>query len=109
LEQFDGSYSGGYSGGLTYMGNDYSVSGNVAFSVSNGTITVSEPGSGSGTVSASGSAGFTGRLAVAGLEQPLNCSFSGSFVPQGEGVSASGGWSCSGEASGSGNWNASRY
>jgi len=90
------------------MGNNYTVDGIVAFSVSNGTITVSEPGSGSGSVSSSGSASFGGRLTVQGLDQPLNCSFTGSFVAQSGGVSASGGWTCSGEASGSGSWSASR-
>jgi len=106
--QFDGSYAGNYSGSLTYLGNVYSVDGHLGFSVTSGVITVFEPGSGSGTVSSSGSAIFSGRLLVPTLDDPLNCNFSGSFVAQGSGVQASGSWTCSGEASGSGSWSASR-
>jgi hypothetical protein len=106
--QFEGNYEGTYSGSLTYMGDSSSVAGNVAFSVSSCVINVSQPGSGSGSVSPSGDASFGGGLTVAGLDGPLSCSFTGSFVPQGGGVGASGSWSCGGAASGSGSWSASR-
>jgi hypothetical protein len=96
VSQFDGSYSGSYSG---------PVSGSVAFTVSNGVITVTDPGSGSGTVSASGSTSFSGS----GGYEGASYSFSGTFVVSNGTASAGGGWSGSymGETA-SGTWSATR-
>jgi hypothetical protein len=102
VRQFDGSYGGSYAG--RFAGE--SVSGPVAFTVSNGAITVTVPGRGSGSVDAAGSASFSGSLGVEGV----SCTFSGSFQvsPSGS-ASASGTWSCPGlGSSGQGTWSATR-
>lgn len=99
--RFNGSYRGSYSG--TFEG--IPVNGPAAFTVSNGNINVTEPGSGGGSVDASGSANFSGRLDVGG---GVNCNFRGTFQTQGALATASGSWNCSGNGSGSGNWNAQR-
>lgn len=101
---FDGSYTGTYIGSLTSMGESRAVSGGVALSVSNCVITVAAPGSGTGSLSAAGSATFSGNLTVPGQSGTLACSFNGNFTSD----AASGGWTCSGEASGSGNWSVGR-
>lgn len=101
VERFNGSYRGSFSG--TFEGQ--SVSGPAAFTVSNGNINVTEPGSGGGSVDASGSANFSGRLDVGG---GVNCNFRGTFQTQGTLATASGSWNCSGNGTGSGNWNAQR-
>jgi hypothetical protein len=101
VQRFDGSYRGSYSG--TFDG--IAVDGPAAFTVSSGNINVTEPGSGGGSVDASGSANFSGRLDVGG---GVNCSFRGTFQTQGTLATASGSWSCSGNGTGSGNWNAQR-
>jgi hypothetical protein len=97
VAQYDGNYRGAYSG--TFGGAP--VSGPVAYSVSNGQLSLTEPGGGSGTVDASGSANFGGKGNVGGAD----CSFRGNF----QGGTASGTWTCSGGGlTGNGNWNAQR-
>lgn len=97
VSQFDGYYTGSYDGA------DY---GSVAFTVSNGVITVSYPGNGSGTVSAAGSTSFSGAGGYAGATY----SFSGTFVVSSGTASASGSWTGSMMGmSGSGTWSATRY
>jgi hypothetical protein len=96
VSQFDGYYTGSYSGTL---------SGSVAFTVSNGVITVTDPGGGSGTVSAAGSTSFSGS----GGYEDASYSFTGAFVVSSGTASASGGWSGSYMGiSGSGTWSATR-
>lgn len=97
VAQYDGNYRGSYSG--TFGGAP--TSGPVAYSVSNGQLRLTEPGDGSGTVDASGSANFGGKGNVGGAD----CSFRGAF----QGGTASGTWTCSGGGlTGSGNWSAQR-
>jgi hypothetical protein len=94
---FDGAYRGEYRG--TYDGDD--VYGGVRFSVSNCQITVTVPGSGSGTVDNVGQGSFSG-----GLDAGVACRFGGRFY---EGGVAGGDWHCAGGTeSGSGIWRASR-
>ena len=98
VTQYDGNYGGTFSG--SFAGTP--VGGRVQFNVSNGRLTLSEPGNGSGTVSSTGAADFSGKV---DLGIGVDCSFKGAF----SGGSASGTWSCAGSgSSGSGNWNASR-
>ncbi|MBI4266650.1 MAG: hypothetical protein HY657_19960 [Acidobacteria bacterium] len=102
VTQFDGTYSGSYTGTFGSFGPQ---NGPVAFSVSNGVITVTQPGSGSGTVNAAGSASFSGSLGVQGV----SCTFTGTFLATGGAASASGNWNCSGLGqTGSGTWSATR-
>jgi Ca2+-binding RTX toxin-like protein len=102
VRAFDGSYSGSYSGTASGFGVVVPVSGGVAFTVSNGVITVTAPGPGSGTVAPSGEARFGAAGGSVG-----NCTFTGSIVVSAGVASAQGGWSCSGGAA-SGQWSATR-
>jgi len=96
VSQFDGYYTGSFSGAM---------SGSAAFTVSNGVITVTDPGGGSGTVSASGSTSFSGS----GGYEDASYSFTGTFVVSSGTASASGGWSGSYMGiTGSGTWSATR-
>jgi uncharacterized delta-60 repeat protein len=104
---FDGSYTGGYNGTSNFDGGGSApVSGPVDFTVTNGVITVTDPGSGSGTVSASGTATFTGS----GATDDASYTFNGTFSILSDGsVSAGGNWSspfAGGTASGA--WSATR-
>lgn len=104
---FDGAYSGSYSGSATVDGYSASVSGAVAFTIANGVLTMTVPGSGTGTVSASGGASFgvSGGVAVEGA----SCRYDASFRLTGSGAAGSGTWSCTLEGgSASGSWNATR-
>lgn len=97
--QFNGSWSGTFSG---------QSSGTLAFSVTNGTITVTQPAQGDGTFSLGALAG-DGSFTTSGPEG--TCTWSGPFLPGGaRQSSASGAWSCSNGAwSGrSGAWSAAR-
>jgi uncharacterized membrane protein YgcG len=99
---FDGSYRGTFSG--SYAGAP--STGSVAFSVANGAMTVTQPGQGTGSVSSSGAASFSGSLGVA----KIDCKFVGAFQsPTGsqQGARASGSWSCAGMGqTGKGTWSA---
>lgn len=107
VTRFDGSYTGSYTGFASVSGGGSTpVNGSVAFSVAGGVITVTEPGNGSGTISANGTANFTGAGATNGAPY----SFSGTFnLNPDNSVTASGTWESQftgGSASGS--WAASR-
>jgi hypothetical protein len=105
ISRFYGSYTGSYSGTL-YLSNGQTVPVNspLAFIVANAAITVTQPGRGSGTVSADGTASFV----VPGFGDTL---FVGTFLLTNSGsVVASGSWSYNDQTSGttgSGTWNAS--
>ena len=105
VQQFDGNYSGEFTGTGTVAGQPVNPFGDVEFSVSNGTITVTEPCCGFGSVSNTGVATFSGSV-VTGVA----CTFDALFEPTGDGgVSASGPWACSGQSvSASGEWSATR-
>jgi hypothetical protein len=102
--KYDGSYQGMYSG--SFAGQP--VMGSVAFSVANGAMTVTDPGMGTGTVSSTGAATFSGSLGVANIA----CKFVGTFqsaTRRQKGASASGSWSCSGAGrTGKGTWSANQ-
>ena len=107
ISQFNGTYSGSYRG--TWYPKDGAsvpVSGSVAFSVTNGTITVTAPASGSGSLSATGVVLFGG-----GTAEGLTCTFGGKFNLTSTGrVSAGGSWRCDGgeEGSSNGSWTGAR-
>ena len=103
--RFDGSYTGSYSGTATYQGIVEPVSGSVAFSVTDGRITVTTPASGSGTLAANGNGSFASGGLLDGAV------FSGTFlgVAGTKKVDASGGWSFSEQGTvGTGAWTASK-
>jgi hypothetical protein len=95
---YDGTYSGTYSGfeGAT------KVSGLVTATVSNGTVTVTEPATGNGTVSTSGQIAF-GVV----IDGTTSCNFNGQITLVGTGASGSGNFSCSGPSI-SGSWTVAR-
>jgi hypothetical protein len=94
VAQYDGNYRGSYGG--SFGGGP--TSGPVSYSVSNGRITLIEPGDGSGTVDVSGSTSIAGRL---NFGFGVDCMFSGTFQIG----SASGPWSCAGGGqTGTGTW-----
>jgi hypothetical protein len=112
VSQINGSYTGSFSG--TDFFDDGSTapdSGTVAFTVSSGAMTVTDPLSGSGTVSASGDADFlAGSVAGVGVA----CTFTGTFLVTGSGgASADGTYACDFDLDGetgtsSGTWGAAR-
>jgi len=88
--RFDGVYVGTYTGRATVPGfGSTPVRGTVRFVVADGVINVLEPGSGSGTVSATGSAGF--GVAGGAVE---GATFGGVFagIKGKKGVKATGSW-----------------
>jgi hypothetical protein len=103
-DQFDGDYMGSYSGMATDSEGSFPVSGSVALTVSNGEISVTEPGSGSGTLTADGSGTF-----AAATGGGFGCDFGGDFFTSPEGVFAGGSWTCSFEGgTAEGGWSANR-
>ena len=102
--KYDGSYHGTYDGSFA----GHPATGSVAFSVSNGVITVTDPGQGAGTVDSSGSATFSGSLGVA----DVTCKFTGAFRSSSgaqQSARPSGSWSCAGSGqTGKGTWTGDR-
>lgn len=111
-QSFDGSYSGQYSGSYINSMGTFAPSGPFAFTVSNGLMTVTLPGSGSGHVSTSGAAGVhanNATMAVGGLGvSGLSVEFTAQFSVAGTTKIATGTWQCSGPegGTGSGFWSA---
>jgi hypothetical protein len=108
LHIFDGSYTGVYSGRLTFNGMVSPTAGSVAFSVSNGVITVTSPASGTGKILPSGQTTFGSVFAGVGRG-----TFSGFFSKSGSAINASGGWTVNastpyGTVVGNGSWSAHR-
>jgi hypothetical protein len=91
---FDGNYTGSYSSSLT--------SGGVTATVSNGTLTVTNPGSGTGTVSSNGQVTFGVELAAG-----ASCNFSGNLTLMGTAATGSGTFSCTSPTF-SGTWSLTR-
>lgn len=109
LSVYDGSYSGSYDGTIVNAdGSDGGpVSGSVAFSASNGGVTVTDPGSGTGGIDSSGNVGFGGS----GSAGFATYGFEGIFVLASDGsISVSGSWAADFPDGGgaSGSWTASR-
>jgi hypothetical protein len=92
VQGFNGNYTGNYTGTLG--------SGPVAASISGGTVTVTVPGSGNGTITAGGQITFG---VVTGGGQ--SCNFSGNLNLSSMPISGSGTFSCT-SPSGSGTWTA---
>jgi len=101
---FDGAYSGNAIGTSICPGSSGPVNVQLAFTVSFGYLSMTDPFGGSGTVSNSGSTTFGDH----------DCSFTGTFVVNGSSIQASGNWSCpnvacgSGSGSESGTWSVSK-
>ena len=106
---FAGTYAGTFSGSGTAFGFTAPVSSGVNGTIdSNGNITVTNPGSGSGTVSATGIAHLTGTGAI-GVAN-ADYTFDGTFVQASDGtITGSGTWSATfSGGSASGTWQVSR-
>jgi hypothetical protein len=91
---YNGSYTGTYAA-------DAGASGTVIATINNGTLTVTSPANGTGTITSNGQIAF--GVVVAGN---LSCNFTGQMTVTGTSVTGSGTFSCSGGASG--NWNIAR-
>ncbi|MFM8891416.1 MAG: hypothetical protein ACKOTB_07310 [Planctomycetia bacterium] len=106
VARFNGVYQGSFTGRGTYGGITRPVSGAVACRVVDGVITVTAPGTGSGTVVGTGAVGFAGSSGVV-----QGATFVGTFT---EGstpgdIRALGTWKyTSGPVTGSGFWNIRR-
>jgi uncharacterized protein (TIGR03437 family) len=95
---FDGTYTGSYSG----RGSGQSVSGSVTATVAGGTVSVTEPANGTGTITTNGDISF--GVVIAG---GTSCNFSGQITVVGAAASGSGTFSCTSPTF-SGTWNVSR-
>lgn len=98
VDSYNGSYTGTYSGTL----EGKTVSGSIVATANDGTLTVSKPGSGSGTISTSGQVSFG-----VDVTEGVSCNFTGTFVVSGTSVTGSGTYSCP-SASASGTWSVTR-
>jgi hypothetical protein len=90
---YNGSYTGSYTAGAN--------SGTVTATINNGTLTITSPSSGTGTITANGQIAF--GVVVAGAK---SCNFNGQLTINGTSVIGSGTFVCSG--GGSGTWNMAR-
>jgi trimeric autotransporter adhesin len=91
VDSYNGTYTGTYSGSV----GTTKVSGSITATANNGTLTVTQPGSGSATISASGQVLFG-----VDVGSGVTCNFTGTFVLTGTSASASGSFTCSNSASG---------
>jgi uncharacterized protein (TIGR03437 family) len=100
VDQYNGTYAGTYSGIVKETGKN--ISGTTTSTVDDGVLTVTSPGTGTGTVSSDGAITFgttiTGDVA---------CNFSGQGVISGGVASASGTFSCA-TGNTSGTWSDTR-
>ena len=104
FDRFNGRYTGSFSG--TVFGQKQN--GSVAFTVKKNVLTVTQPLTGRGTITSTGSGSFSGKL------QGLNCRFTGNFKVRKKKINARGTWSCdfssvngpAPKADGSGTWQA---
>lgn len=107
VTKFDGSYTGTYDGSVSMPGaGTYPLSGPMSLSIANGTITITAPGSGQGTVAEDGSAAFGG-----GEVSGTGFTFSGTFVQEGSQAIGNGSWTATGMPEGGtagGTWTATR-
>ncbi len=84
---FNGTYTGTYSG--TETSNGKAFSGTVTAVIDNAVLTVTNPGTGTGTVSSTGQITFG-----VGVAQGVTCNFSGDDVITGTAATASGTFTC---------------
>jgi uncharacterized protein (TIGR03437 family) len=90
-------YNGTYSGSYT----SEKASGTVTGTINDGTLTITSPADGTGTITADGQIAF--GVVVAGS---VSCNFTGQMVINGASVTGNGTFSCSGGASGT--WSMAR-
>lgn len=98
VDAYNGNYTGTYSGsrGATPL------SGSIVAMVNNGTVTVNQPGSGSGTITATGQITFG-----VDITSGVSCNFTGTAVLSGTGATATGNFTCA-SAKASGTWTVTR-
>ncbi len=94
VDSYNGDYTGTYSGTL----NGKTLSGSIVATANDGALTVTKPGSGTGTISATGQISF-GVDVTSGV----SCNFTGSLVLSGTSVTGSGTFSCPSDNA-SGTW-----
>lgn len=99
---FNGTYTGSYSGTATVNGVNKQVSGSVTAVINNGAITVTSPGSGSGTITTAGDVTF-GAI----TNQGANCNFTGTIVLMGAAATGTGTFNCT-TPTVTGTWSATR-
>jgi hypothetical protein len=95
------SFNGNYTGSFTDTAGG-TLSGSVIASVSNGTLTVTKPGNGTGTVSATGQVAFG-----VDVTEGVSCNFSGTITVMGTAATGSGTFSCP-SLNSSGTWSLTR-
>lgn len=112
---YDGDYTGTFSGSVNVLLTTINIpadfpNNEVMASISNGVITVTVPGQGTGTIDENGEVGFTSALEIFAAE--VGVSFEGTYVVDNEGhVTGSGTWTLLSNpfnATGSGTWTVSR-
>lgn len=95
VDSYNGNYTGTFSGTL----NGKTISGSIAATANDGTLTINKPGSGTGTISATGQISF-GVDVTSGV----SCNFSGMLVLSSTSVTGSGTFTCPSNGA-SGTWN----
>jgi hypothetical protein len=104
LDRFDGQYSGAYGGTAS---TSEAISGDIAFSVTDGVVQILDPGTGAGSVSGSGAFSASGNGGLPGG----SCSYTGTLVlaPDGR-PQASGTFACTfSGGSANGSWSAAQF
>jgi hypothetical protein len=110
VEQFDGFYTGSYSGTASCPGFNFPISGSSSVTISNGAISgTSDDGNITGTITANGAV----SMGAVGADCPAQFTGSAS-IDAGGNASAGGSWSCTVSScpgdpgSASGSWSSSR-
>ncbi len=96
------TFNGTYTGTYNYTVGTTAESGSVLAAVNNGTVTVTQPGTGTGTVTSAGQITFGVDVA-----EGASCNFTGNLVLSGTTVTGSGTFSCT-SPSFSGTWTVTR-
>jgi hypothetical protein len=99
---FNGTYTGSYSGTATVNGRQEGFSGSVLATVNGTAMTVTKPAPGKGTITATGQVTF--GVVINGS---TSCNFNGTFVLAGSSATGSGNFTCTSPSS-SGTWNVTR-
>jgi uncharacterized protein (TIGR03437 family) len=99
---FNGTYTGSYSGSASSGGQNVPISGSVTATISGGTITVTNPAPGMGTVATNGQVTF--GVVLSGT---TTCNFSGTLALMGASATGSGTFTCTSPTA-SGTWSINR-
>jgi hypothetical protein len=101
--KFDGTYSGTFNGTMSSTAGAMGLSGPIAFTIQNGIVTITAPGSGTGSVTTAGQGTITCNVGTLGP-----CTISGTFTVSGSTVTGSGNYGCPYGSGSSGTWTAHR-